>query len=555
MTASSETRVLSIVDVSGIQRYIFGANRLRDNIGASQLVEQVMTNWLEEALPAPHNFTGATIGPETLDTHPSLRADVIASGGGNVVLLLRGNDTEDALTTARATVRRLSRWLLEQAPGLEIVVAHQPFDWQRDPIGGPDGVYQQLFAELDQAKRRAPASSPLLGLGVARECSSTGLPAVTRFDYAWGSDSGRSDIQPLSADARSKVDFQVITRADQRMRTVLGIDDSWRIPHELDDLGRSHGEESYIAVVHADGNRLGQRFQAVLGSHPTAAENRACLSALRALSQAVERAGREAFASTVQALLATMDAGDPQQDTPLGRLVRDLQPGMWGRRMLPLRPLIFGGDDLTLVCDGRLGLGLAARYLREFERTAAGLPGGPAHACAGVAVVKSHYPFARAYWLSEQLCKNAKDEVRADDQPALDWQFATTGISGNLKVLRKRIYGSRVGDLTMRPVALHNGTNSFGWRRWSNLTSLMGTFSSTRHWPTNKLAALREVLRNGTPAVGEWRVRFKDGALLPTLTVGADAGAQQALTTGGWSGERCGYFDAIEALDFFIELK
>ena len=40
---------------------------------------------------------------------------------------------------------------------------------------------------------------------------------------------------------------------------------------------------------------------------------------------------------------------------------------MTWRPIFPLRPIVFGGDDLTFVCHGRIGLALAARYLQYFE--------------------------------------------------------------------------------------------------------------------------------------------------------------------------------------------
>ncbi len=555
MTTASEARALTVIDVSGIQGYIFGSNRLRDNIGASYLVGRVTTDWIEAALPQPHNFANAAIGDATLDSDPALQAEVVYSGGGNVVLQVRGSNKDAALAAARQIASQLSRTLLACAPGLEIVVAHRVFDPATEAIGGSNGVYAQLFQELDTAKRRAPASNPLGGLGVTRECTSTGLPAVERFDYAPRSRSGKSDVQPLSATARARVDFTTIQASERALRETLAISDEWRIPRDLDELGRSRGEESYIAVVHADGNSLGRRFSGVVNSFSTAADNRACLDALRALSHAVEQAGGEAFRATVRAMLATLKEADPTHDDPLGRLIHELRPGR-GETPLPLRPLIFGGDDVTFVCDGRLGLGMAVRYLKEFERAAAGLPGGPAHACAGVAVVKSHYPFARAYRLSTELCASAKAQAREHgDQPALDWQFATTGISGSLDVLRERGYRAQPGDLTMRPVTLADIPNGFGWRRWENLSGLVKEFSNERSWPTSKLAALREELRKGEDAIKRWRTRFRQDQELPKLATVADAGAARNLVETGWAGGRCGYFDAIEALDFFIELQ
>ena len=41
--------VLAMYDVRGIQRYIFSTNRVRDIIGASNLVENILQNGLDAA--------------------------------------------------------------------------------------------------------------------------------------------------------------------------------------------------------------------------------------------------------------------------------------------------------------------------------------------------------------------------------------------------------------------------------------------------------------------------------------------------------------------------
>ena len=47
--------VLTVVDTQGIQPYIFGTNRLAQNVGASFLVKEATHRWVAEALPAPNN--------------------------------------------------------------------------------------------------------------------------------------------------------------------------------------------------------------------------------------------------------------------------------------------------------------------------------------------------------------------------------------------------------------------------------------------------------------------------------------------------------------------
>jgi len=46
---------LIVVDTMQIQPYIFGSNRLRENLGASYLVAQATEDWAWDHLPKPNN--------------------------------------------------------------------------------------------------------------------------------------------------------------------------------------------------------------------------------------------------------------------------------------------------------------------------------------------------------------------------------------------------------------------------------------------------------------------------------------------------------------------
>jgi hypothetical protein len=96
------------------------------------------------------------------------------------------------------------------------------------------------------------------------------------------------------------------------------------------------------------------------------------------------------------------------------RLVRDEESS--GTRngatyFLLLRPLVYGGDDFTFVCDGRLGLAVTALYLKKYreilqeklqkenasgDRTSTEKMGC---SCPGVATARAHDPFSRSYEL------------------------------------------------------------------------------------------------------------------------------------------------------------
>lgn len=550
---------LSIIDTSGVQEYIFGSNRLRENVGASQLVEMATNTFLDDSLKEAklkHNRHDTTL-KQTLDD--GLDIEVIYQGGGNALLLARSE------VAAKQAVAKLSRLLLARAPGLEIAATHLTFNWDADAIGGKGGVYNQLLDKLGIIKQQHRTSAPLLGQGVTLECRSTGLPAIEFFSYATG------DMQAVSADVRAKVDEKTREEAKTRLRSLFdGIADDYDFSDDFDNLGGTEDQRRYIAVVHADGNNMGRRFQTLLNQYTSAgAANRACLRALQELSAAVAAAGRTALRQTVSTLVEVMEAQDMtarfgQEGSADWRMfIAGLPENRSGEPILPFRPIVFGGDDVTFVCDGRLGLPLAAVYLAAWEQAAEKLPyGGPAYACAGVAVVKTHYPFVRAYTLAADLCKQAKSTVKKelkDDASALDWHFALSGVFGPIRAIRDREYTRPNADLLhMRPVLL--GTDSrrlaLRWRTWPDLRRLIGIFRSDvllnggeRYTNRNKVKGLREALRGGGAAVEAFRLAYQLGDL-PALDV-----STSKLQQTGWADGRCGYFDAIEAMDFFLPLE
>ncbi|MEZ4622958.1 MAG: hypothetical protein R2867_46705 [Caldilineaceae bacterium] len=152
-----------------------------------------------------------------------------------------------------------------------------------------------------------------------------------------------------------------------------------------------------------------------------------------------------------------------------------------GRPYLPFRPIVFGGDDVTFVCEGRLGLQLAAYYLEQF--TAQKLSdGGRAFCRAGIGVTHTHYPFALAYELAEGLCKSTKSSIagwqddprhKKDGITAMDWHFAVNGMNEPLAETRHRAYVGDTGSLLMRPLRLTEP--EIDWRSWEQFQTIIHT--------------------------------------------------------------------------------
>ena len=527
---------LTLLDTVSIQPYIFASNRLQEIIGASELVVQATGDWaydeLNKVCASRHNITDLKTGARnpTLkieDPQAQLDAEVIYAAGGNMALLFRD------FKQAKAFTRQLTSRVLKDAPGLNLVVAHTTIAWEKNDLGRQVG--RTIEEKLAARKLARNVSMPLPGLGVTAACSSTGgvaagTPRGLKLPYRDGEDGNRL----ISRETAAKLDY--CNQGNQRLEKLLRklkAQEDFEFPRELDQLGRQKDRESYIAVVHADGNSMGSRVQQI-GKDP--GDNRSYIQRMREFSDSVALAGENALLEVISQVI---------------RL--DRQTSYTQAEYLPFRPLIYGGDDVTFVCQGNLGAPLAALYLEVFEKQKLG--GVPVeqqqpYACAGVCVVKSHYPFARAYQLSEELCRSAKRmRLEGEDFSALDWHFAASGVSGDLGQIRREQYQIEKGrQLTLRPVRLHAPPFDQDGRAWyERVEKLVQVFQESPEWKgrRNKVKALRDALRQGELAVEKYLLRAGTPRL-PELVPDSLAYRENGFYVG-----RCGYFDAIELLDHY----
>jgi len=570
---------LVVVDTTQIQPYIFGSNRLQENIGASWLVKQATGSWALQLVGAlKSNVTNAQqnqLDDSLRIEDGNLEAEVIYAGGGNVLVLFADK------SKAGDFIRKLSRKALCEAPGLQLLFAKQSVDWDAQPAQLFDCV-MRAFKDLEVQKAQRTPSAPLLGLGVTAACRSTGLPASVMRRYA-----GEAP-QLISAEIEAKLDAAEKAHEELTDQFKCAIGGEYEFPKDFDDMGREVGEQSFIAVIHADGNGFGQAMIEI--GRRNAHGNRAYIEAVRKRSQAVGRAAMQALSQTLDTLWRRIVHDRDEKGHPRHSLVRSatlndrgsqreevvaritLKRDSSGRWFFPFRPLVYGGDDVTFVCDGRLGVSLAVEYLTQFEAHATRELGEPSSASAGVAIVKAHYPFARAYGLADDLCRSAKrfraqerERTQQEQGSYLDWHFAVGGLVAELGDIRQREYQTKEGHLCLRPLGLNHKlphqVDVFTARQWGVFERAISAFQSTE-WATrrNKVKALRDALRQGEKAVERFCLIYlnskDESKKLPALIEG-DEGEHR--TTGWLSGEsqeksRCAYFDAIELADVYMPL-
>jgi len=510
--------VLTAIDVLGVQRFIFQSNRLRDVVAGSYLV-----HWSTSGEGALKGL----VAPEK----------ILLAGGGNALL------ESTSMEEARSLAARYTRRLHDEAPGLEVALVHKEHN-----EGSLARAIQEVQIELARVKTERSPSAPLLGLSVTASCRETGLPAS-------GFDPNESTV-PLSRGILKRRDKR--DEAARHWRDYLKDKNEFAFPMELDDLARTLGDTSLIGVVHIDGNSVGQKIKEWLKEKSeNGADDDTVRREYREWSEAIDRLGREALkvvVGRVQQCVEKKVENGTERVKITGRPARlgfELKKvgGAW---MLPLRPILLGGDDLTFVCDGRIALDLAATALSVFEKS--NVPHlGRITACAGVAMVRVHAPFARAYDLAEALCASAKGMLRQQNDPgcALDWHIGTCRPGESVEAIRRRQYQAAGCRLTCRPYRLGSGRDEAETWRWLSGTLLHDRTAGLREGPwagrRNKVKALAELAREGPDSVKEtleaWKVVDKE-LKFPTPIEG----------NGFFAATRTPLIDALELLDLHLEL-
>lgn len=531
--------VLTAIDLLGIQSYIFASNRLRDVVGASYLVD-----WATREDGGLGLTNGAVPTPE-----------IIVAAGGNAILRF---NTSDA---AKQFVLHYTRRLLEEAPGLNVAIAHRPYE---------DGQLAHgllaLQIELAKAKLNRRPHAPQLGLSVMQPCAVTGVPANTQDKYGeWVSDriaKVRGDRTTSAAAARW-----------QRFLPDHVAGRETRFPEVFDDMGRTFGDTSLIGIVHVDGNGIGRRIQRWLVSklEDTSVTDESLMGEYRRWSEALKSLGEAVLRALVSRLADRIKYDQRErgffvrgQPAPPRQLDFELKMDSDGTILLPLRPILLGGDDITFVCDGRIALDLATTALRAFQSESAShsdlklLGHDPATACAGVALVKAHAPFSRSYELCEELCATAKREREAnsDTRCWIDWHVGSTRPGESVPEIRKRQYQG--GKLTCRPYPLDGDDSQRLTWEWLD-SALLGESARDENSPLsfrnpdvwgerrNKVKTLASLVGDGGDTVREQLEAWN--------SVAPDLRLPSPIHENGFKGDRTPLLDAVELLDIHLRLN
>lgn len=494
-----------LIDTVSIQKYVFASNKLKENLGASFLVKQVYDGFLKDTilqLFPDYNFNSWIEQPEN---NPTGNFDVGYIGGGNALLFFKEE------SKLKEFVSIFSTKLLIKTPGLTAVVAYDKFD-----LKNFKSELNKLFKILIQNKSLNLSVNNLPRHGITSECSSTGLSAETSMQEKYGN---TTKTEYLSSVTYSKRDASYLAKKEYKQLVKNEIK-GYEITDELDKLGQKN---NYTAIVHIDGNSMGERFK----SCETLAE-------IRNLSFSVQEAVKNSFKELVKFIVDN------------DKIIIDEKLKI---KNLPLTPIILGGDDITFVCRGEYGIFFAEKYMELFSNKVAS-DKKELSSCAGISITKTKYPFYRSYQFAEQLCSTAKTKHRKNSSGSfLDFHITSAGISGSLSEVREKQYKVVQGNLLARPYQISTRTNKIDDFETCKYGAKLLKYGNkkTKSWPNSSLKDLREYLTLGAETLKQFLIQKNyRGYILPTIK-----NLSANIQNNGFESGITPYFDMIELLEFY----
>ncbi|MDY6993839.1 MAG: hypothetical protein SVR94_14725 [Pseudomonadota bacterium] len=444
-------------EAKSIQNYILDSSKLKDMIGASEQIENLCTDGglLDDVLKVLN-----------------LEGQFFRRAGG--AFAVQFEQEEEAK-------RFQSFWsycVRQQLPGLSFIQNIQPYVHNNEI----KEAIKQLNRNNEQRRNQLAADFPLAGPLVARY-RRTGGPAVNR-----------QKEETLDAVTYSKRAFKSLHLLQKKVDpknlyhwpTDFAEDEAYLPKEKIFPL---LADNPYIGIIHADGNSLGSVVKNTMQDIP--AEN--YQSAALNFSKALEEATLSATRLAVQRILAKHATHGTEM-------------------VMPARPLVVGGDDLSFIVRGDLALSFTETFLEAFEQQTEqafddlkkqypemNLP-PYLTACAGIVFVKSKQPFYQAYDLAESLCRYAKNIARKHRQPdelmscALAFHRITTSLIDDYETIRQRELTIRVKTkenivLSMQPYFIGK-VNEELTPRFSQLQALADSLKD----PAISQGSVRELL-------------------------------------------------------------
>lgn len=424
---------LVMLQTNSNQPFIFSSPRLREQIGASFEIT-LLSRWVKEE------------AEKLLKQKPLPTSFWVSDSSGKVIVRFT-NDEGAPKNLAKQLILEVTLRALTDGPGLDVTgvfIEATSNTVDADDLQELDRVF------LEYSLNRRPAAARFPQFPFLERGSESALPASASLgDLKFSQESLQrnnfDESSPLSLPSRVKRAFASTSRKQQ-------VDDvQERLAKQGKELKQEpqldptklaaafqDGEEfedakdmlSSVGVVHIDGNGVGAIMRDLGCAHR--AVQKVGVSTTSDEETTEESKGLQSFIMEVNRRL---DNVVKDAIALSWYYVQELTPDT----VVPIVPVLVGGDDVTVYTDGRYAIPFAEAYIHHYERltkdddllsvlaiVAGGKKAdaserdhfeiddyiiqnpGPLTASAGVAIVGRNFPFHIAYDLAEGLVKRGK---------------------------------------------------------------------------------------------------------------------------------------------------
>ena len=472
------TNALVMLQTNSNQPFIFSSPRLREQIGASFEIT-LLSRWVEEAafdLKVPSVKTdekGKKVLPSSFW--------VSDSSGKVIVRFTQDDGVPEAL--ARTLIREVTLRALTDAPGLDVTGVFIPTDQERVVATDLDRLDREFsayslnrrpalarFPQFPFLKRADESASPASAalsdeeLDRIREYASRSLkvpvlsddesqvPTQTEKDKdrslslpsrvkrAWSRSARRLQLREVIKRQDSNLSEEALTERIKKLNEdPFQLEKAFQQTPDEDDAAKEVPELASVGVIHIDGNGVG----AIMRDLGTAYET------VKTHIGSFESTADECKPNPCERDKDPFQWFIMEVNYRLDRVVKEAVTRSWAHveylakkddvDLVPVVPVIVGGDDVTVYTDGRYAIPFAEAYIRHYEeltkddsllsvlaivaggkktdapeRDCFRLEGyivqepGPLTASAGAAIVGRNFPFHIAYDLAEGLVSRGK---------------------------------------------------------------------------------------------------------------------------------------------------
>ena len=372
-------KILAKYDIRGIQKFIFRTKKLGEIRRVQDIPEKIIfeafRNTVSEicSLCMDKNCTDE----EWTTTLQKQGIDILDRAGGNAYILY---DCDNAQELYETISKKMAFYILKKTYSLELVYTC---------VECTDNFfedYENLNAELGKLKSQMPSAYHMGAFPICRCDSDTLLPIVGRIQYR-NENGDVTDIRDFSEESRLKTEFDSALLKN-------------REDTQIDNYIQNKGVDSHIAIIHIDGNNMGQRINEVLktANYDNIKEKFVSIKVRDRFAEVCKK--MEQLTETYITEVILPHTNKKRKDVHL------------------VYAIIQAGDDITYITRADIALSFTRKFIelvsKEYMLDNTDDAKYLISACAGIAFIDSHFPFSDGYDLAEKCCASAKSRAKAN---------------------------------------------------------------------------------------------------------------------------------------------